>query len=129
MRQAITTLLLVALTVSAVGQLSPETCPMQSSPKPVLHAESSAVPPCHANRMPSYRQPARCVLTHTCCGIAPAEAQLLLSRWILVAPVTDAAVPHSLAVRSLEPRGDVHAFAETVGARPPVEKLKTDLRI
>jgi len=86
---------------------------------------------CHSAKKPSSSpQTTECVLMHACCKVAPADAQLLLNRWSLVVPATDAAVmPEPCAVGHSEGHGDVYIFAAETGARTPVEKLKTDLRI
>jgi len=103
---------------------------MQATLKQAASSQLSAVSPCHASHIPSYRRESPCTLAHSCCKVAPAHAQLLLSRWTLIAPATDSAVvPRAVAAVAPEQRGDFHVYAEDIGARPPIEKLKTDLRI
>lgn len=102
---------------------------MQATLARAAHVQS-AVPPCHASRTSSSRGASQCVFTHSCCRVAPADAQLLLSRWTLVVPATDSAVvPQSVPTASSEPLRALRVYGEELGARLPVEKLKTDLRI
>ncbi len=132
MRQVITTLLVLALVASAAGQIFPATCSMNA--RAVARPAKLAAAPvqhCHPAKPPaSSSHSTQCVLTHPCCKVAPAEAQLLLGRWRLVVPATDTAVvPRPFAVADSEGYGDPYILAAEIGARPSVEKLKTDLRI
>ena len=125
MRRAITTLVLLAVTISAVAQISPGVCPMQGTSSNRVDLATAPLPHCH-RRIALGSE--KCLVPHTCCKGAPADAQLLQSRWTL-APSGDAVIASQSLANGVSGRAPIHVFADPFGARPPTEKLKTDLRI
>ncbi len=131
MRRALAITLLTALTVSAVGQVWPAVCPLQASGAAAAPGADRVMGHCGAMKLHLRQRGSEvCLSSHQCCRLAPDQGQLLLARDSSLQPgheeIGTGPAPAMIGpVLRSEIQLSIHDFV----VRPPVEKLKTELRI
>ena len=121
----------MALTVPGISQNGPAICPMQAARRTPTTEIAKILPPhCHATKDPIQASTrVQCVVSHACCKMAPGGTRFPIRYSRIVLAHSDLMATICLVIPPAAFNGGLHLSIHDLLTRPPVEQLKTDLRI